>query len=207
VTPQLLDDRPDELQRLLGAFKAGRTAEALAACETRIAECDTDSKAWFILGLIAHEEGRDEDARQAYSSSLFGHVYWLLRRRQAMYLRPENPHSSELAEPIWMKAFVQAAARITAEDGCAEFGLAEEHLSDADAPSRGLFWLDSKGQDGGVRRIWLVDAASALFYLLRTNDFYSTCLGNLAVTLRRLGEQQLAAAYIREAEEMRPQQL
>ncbi len=51
-------------------------------------------------------------------------------------------------QPIWMKAFVQAAARITAEDGCAEFGLAEEHLSDADAPSRGLLWLDSKGQDG-----------------------------------------------------------
>ena len=58
-------------------FKAGRLREAETACQAIVESDPVDAKALHLLGVLAHQAGRNEEAER-----------WL---RRAICVDPENP--------------------------------------------------------------------------------------------------------------------
>ncbi|BCS31413.1 hypothetical protein TBR22_A06140 [Luteitalea sp. TBR-22] len=152
------------------------------------------------LGLTYRKMGRYADARKEYSAAIYWHAYHLIRDKQAWYLRP-NPHPPHDREPLWMRVYMDCVLKMTVEDGFDAIGVAEGGV---DPPEAGLFWVDGVDGQGKRQRMWLARAPSALYWLLRADSFYATCVGNLATVVSLLGEDELAEAYLREAEHFKP---
>lgn len=193
-----------EFDRLHARAEAGERDEVLEALGHYIARDDTDYLARFLQGILLYRLERHAEARQAYSAALFSYVYSTVRETQSSYLRP-RPHPPQEDERLWQRIFTDVALRISEEDGADRFGFATNDITDADVRQRQLYWVDERDESRGTTaRVWLIDGPAALYWLLRRNGFYATCLSNLADTVEALGDRGLAVNYRREALEFVP---
>lgn len=66
----MLGNRPDDSRLRFGLaleyLKAGRTEDGVRELRRYLADADDEGNGWGRLGAVLLEEGRDEEAREAY---------------------------------------------------------------------------------------------------------------------------------------------